>query len=172
MPEAFINIGSNLGDRAALIERAVADIEALPGISDLRRDKPIESEPWGYDSTNPFLNLGITLSTSMNAEELFMHLRDIERSISVTPHRKADGSYADRPIDIDLIAFGNVVCSTDYLTLPHPRMHLRSFVLEPISRMNPGWIHPLLNQSAAQMLASLRGQSSCRHTTDNPSPAL
>ena len=81
----------------------------------------------------------------------------MERSISPAAHRHPDGSYADRMIDIDLIAAGSAVVDSPRLTLPHPRMHLRPFVLRPMDQLEPGWLHPLLGLTPAAMLRLLSG---------------
>lgn len=159
--EAHINIGSNIGDRHALIERAVARVLNLshkPG----RVSAPVESEPWGFTSPHPFLNIGVQITTSLTPQELLDTLLAIQAEISDAPHRAADGSYIDRPIDIDLICMNDtvshvpVVIDTPALTLPHPRMHLRPFVLIPLCELAPGWLHPLLNTTAAGLLARLQ----------------
>lgn len=154
MATAYINIGSNLGDRAALIERAVAALEAALGVV-ARRAPVVESPPWGFDSPNRFLNLGIAVETSLPPLELLDLVRAVERDIDASPHRTPDGLYADRTIDIDLIAVDDVVMESERLTLPHPRMHQRRFVLEPMARLAPVWRHPLSGLTAAEMLALL-----------------
>lgn len=152
---AHINLGSNIGDRRALLETAVARIEAALGCGCARSDI-IESEPWGYDSPNAFLNIGITVeSGALGPLELHRLLQQIQREISEAPHRTASGAYADRSIDIDLICMEQTVVDTPELTLPHPRMHLREFVLRPLAQLQPAWRHPLLGKTASELLAGL-----------------
>lgn len=131
----YVNIGSNQGDRHALIEQAVALIVSHWSPSPVRRSRYVESEPWGYDSPNKFLNLGIAIDAegAVNPFDTLHSLQAIEHSISPTPHRNPDGTYADRLIDIDLIAIDNLRIDTPELTLPHPRAHLRPFVTIPLS---------------------------------------
>ena len=160
MSKIHINIGSNIGDRAALIECAVAALsESLdPDNRCVIRLAPlIESAPWGYESTNSFLNLGLMIETpgDETPESILKTLQTVERRISDTPHRNTDGSYADRPIDIDLIAVDDKIIDTPSLQLPHPRMHMRDFVLKPIADLDPYWLHPLTGKTAKQMLDSL-----------------
>lgn len=161
MPTAYINIGSNQGDRRANIARAVALI------ADTLHVKPqlssaIESEPWGYDSDSPYLNIGLAFDSRITPEALLDVLLSIEHSISPASHRKPDGSYADRLIDIDLIAYGDTTIdmtqtpSGNSLTLPHPRMHLRKFVLLPMLRLAPEWTHPVTGLTPADMLQKLK----------------
>ena len=160
MSKIHINIGSNIGDRATLIERAVAALsESLDPDNRcvIRLASLIESAPWGYESTNSFLNLGLMIETpgDETPESILKTLQTVERRISDTPHRNTDGSYADRPIDIDLIAVDDKIIDTPSLQLPHPRMHMRDFVLKPIADLDPLWRHPLNYKTAKQMLDSL-----------------
>lgn len=152
MPVAYVNIGSNRGDREAMIGRAVALIaDAFPA-SGLRVSASVESPPWGYESSRPFLNVGVAFSVDISPAELLSRLLGIEKSISPDPHRNPDGSYRDRAIDIDLIAVDSLVIHADFLSLPHPRMHLRPFVLIPMMQLAPEWRHPLLGLTPGQLL--------------------
>ncbi len=160
MSRIHVNIGSNIGDRAALIERAVAALcEHLDpeGTAEIRLAPIVESEPWGFESDNRFLNLGVMIDTAddVNPHEILNCLQAVEREIADCPHRKADGSYADRPIDIDLIAIDDMMIDTPALRLPHPRMHLRGFVLQPIAYLDPYWRHPESGKTAREMLKEL-----------------
>lgn len=154
MAIAHINIGSNLGNRQANMARAVAGIVSLSPLPH-RISTILESEPWGFETPNKFLNVGISIDTSLSPTELFGRLQAIEQSISDVSHRTPSGSYADRLIDIDLICIDDLIISTPQLILPHPRMHLRDFVLKPLNELSPHWIHPILNLTPAQMLANL-----------------
>lgn len=151
MASAHINIGSNIGDRRSQIELAVTRIMERFG-SPVRRSDYVDSAPWGYDSPNRFLNLGVAVEIGSAAPlEVMKKLLAIERSINPASHRTAAGIYADRVIDIDLIAVDDMVLNTPELTLPHPRMHLRAFVLEPLVELAPDWRHPLLHLTARQL---------------------
>lgn len=150
MPIAYINIGSNMGNRQALIEQAVAHIEFLCGTK-CKQSPIIESAPWGFESPHPFLNIGIAVETSLAPIILLQELLKIEKSISAASHRDENGNYIDRQIDIDLIAVDDIVVDSPTLQLPHPRMHLRDFVVTPMVHLNPSWVHPILNQSIVQL---------------------
>lgn len=152
---AHINIGSNTGDRRALLERAVARVSSL-SLSEARVSATVESEPWGFTSPHRFLNAGVEITTEMEPLQLLEALLAIQTEISDAPHRHPDGSYADRPIDIDLICMEDTVTDTPALTLPHPRMHLRPFVLIPLCELSPQWVHPRLHMTAAGLLARLQ----------------
>lgn len=139
MATAYINLGSNIGDRRSTIERAVAAIEADLGVS-ARRSQWVESEPWGFDSPNRFVNLGIAVDTDLEPIELLRRLQAVEKSIDPSSHRDAEGRYIDRVIDIDLIAVDHLVVDTPELTLPHPRMKERHFVMGPLLELCPDWL--------------------------------
>lgn len=146
----FLNIGSNLGDRRRNLSRAVGAIEKEFGYFELSH--VVESEPWGYESPNPFLNVGMMILSDLEPQEVLHKLQTIERSLSPAPHRNHDGSYADRLVDIDIIAIDSLVMDTPELQLPHPRMAERRFVLEPMAELAPFWVHPLLHRTPAELL--------------------
>ena len=103
------------------------------------------------------MNLGLVVVTpdAVDPSAVLSELQAAEKEVSEAPHRNADGSYADRPIDIDLIAVDDLIVDTETLQLPHPRMHQRDFVLRPVAELDPYWRHPVLNQTAGEMLAEL-----------------
>lgn len=148
-----INIGSNLGNRRLNLSRAVSAVSRRFG--DFEVSHVVESEPLGFGSTNSFLNLCMTFHSDSPPEEVLRGLQEIERSISPLPHRNPDGSYADRVVDIDIIAIDRQVIDTPALTVPHPRMHLRPFVLEPLDEVAGAWTHPLTGLTPRQMLGLL-----------------
>lgn len=157
MSHIHINIGSNKGDRAALIERAVSLIAYRldpDGECEIRLAPMVESKPWGYESPNTYLNLGIMIVTPKpcdNPEALLDTLLEIEHDISADSHRTADGNYADRFIDIDLIAVDDLVVDTSRLKLPHPRMSQRHFVLAPMAYLDPEWTDPQNGLTSKQL---------------------
>lgn len=155
---AFLNIGSNLGSRRLNLSRAVAELEKIFGYFELSHS--VESKPLGYDSPNDFLNIGMMVRTEMEPLEILRRIKEVEKSICPDSHRKPDGSYADRLIDIDLIAVDQISMQCDELTLPHPRMQERPFVLRPMEELAPGWRHPISGKSPAEMLAELPADES------------
>lgn len=157
----YLNIGSNSGDRRAFIARAVAALRATFGPV-IRVSEPVESDPWGFRSENKFLNIGVAIDTQRTEpwqpdelEALLETTQAIERSISPHPHRNPDGTYTDREIDIDIIAVDTLAYSGPRLTIPHPAMHLRPFVLTPMTLLAPTWRHPLLHLTPSILLKSL-----------------
>lgn len=129
----YINIGSNLGNRLMNLTRAVAAIEKRFGWFELSHH--IESEPWGFNSKNKFLNVGMAFISELQPLEVLHILQEVEASINPSSHRNADGSYKDRVIDIDIMAVDGVEMSTPELTLPHPHLEERPFFLEPYNEL-------------------------------------
>lgn len=149
----FLNIGSNLGNRRINLSRAVSAIEKEFGWFELSHS--VESAPMGFESANNFLNIGMVISSDLPPLEVLHKLQEIEKSISPDSHRKSDGGYADRLIDIDIIAIDELVISEPELQVPHPRMSERRFVLEPLAELAPFWEHPVLHKTPGQLLALL-----------------
>lgn len=117
MSTAYINIGSNQGDREKLIKQAVALIEHWAG-TEAAVSRTVESEPWGFTSTSRFINVGIALNVDCTPEQLLDALLEIEHGICPSSHRDSLGNYIDRYIDIDLIAVDSEIRDSDRLTLP------------------------------------------------------
>ncbi len=129
----YINIGSNLGNRLMNLTRAVSAIEKRFGWFELSHH--IESEPWGFNSKNKFLNVGMAFISELHPLEVLHILQEVEATINPSSHRNADGSYKDRVIDIDIMAVDGVEMSTPELTLPHPHLEERPFFLEPYNEL-------------------------------------
>lgn len=129
----YINIGSNLGNRLMNLTRAVSAIEKRFGWFELSHH--MESEPWGFNSKNKFLNIGMAFISELQPLEVLHILQEVEASINPSSHRNADGSYKDRIIDIDIMAVDGVEMSTPELTLPHPHLEERPFFLEPYNEL-------------------------------------
>lgn len=145
MPTAYLNLGSNRGDRRALLAAAVDAIRRRYGSVAVVRTSPVlETPAWGF-SGQPFLNMGVALDFLREADvpeplQLLDTLHAIERETAPdTVHRNQDGTYCDRWLDIDIIHIDGVEMDTPELTLPHPRAALRRFVMEPMQFLCPGW---------------------------------
>lgn len=156
-----INIGSNLGDSLALTSAAVARLAAvLPGRA-MRVSEPFRSPAWGYSSDRGYINTGVMFEGSEHwsdeeLQALYGAIHAVETDLGSRPHRNADGSYRDRDLDIDIIDVDGIVARTPSLVLPHPRMHLRPFVLIPLLELDPGWRHPLLGRTGRDLLLSIK----------------
>lgn len=157
MAFVIINIGSNLGNRRLNLSRAMAAVASQFG--DFEMSHVVESDPLGFDSTNRFLNVGIAFHSDLPPARILSLLQEIEKKISPAPHRLPGGGYADRVIDIDIVAIDRDVIDTPELKVPHPHLAERDFFLVPLEELAPGWTHPLTNLTATGMLAAIEKES-------------
>jgi 2-amino-4-hydroxy-6-hydroxymethyldihydropteridine diphosphokinase len=128
--EIYIGLGSNLGNKELHLQTAIDEIEKRIGHV-VRQSAFIESEPWGFESNNTFVNAVIAVDTDMTPTDVLKETQKIEREMGRT-HKSVNGHYADRTIDIDILLFGNMEIDTPELTIPHPRMNERDFVIVPL----------------------------------------
>ena len=133
--ELYLSLGSNLGDRAEMLHRAIALIGERVGKVQ-RVSSFIETEPWGFKSKHPFLNAACLVLTTLSPEECLEATQQIERELG-RKKKSRNGVYHDRPIDIDLLMYDDLELSTPRLTLPHPRMKERDFVMIPLREILP-----------------------------------
>ena len=133
MTRAFVGLGANLGDREATI------LAAAERLGPHRLSPIVETEPWGYEDQPRFLNAAAELETDLTPRALLDRLLEIERELG----RTRDGPrYGPRAIDLDLLLYGGEVVDEPGLTVPHPRLHERLFVLEPLFALDPGLFVP------------------------------
>ena len=147
---AYVGMGSNLGDRAGYLLLAVRGMLDV-GLDVIRLSHVYETEPVEYEDQPPFLNMVAELrgSTLPSPEQLLARLLRIEYALG----RTREIPMGPRTIDLDLLIFKDEIRNTDFLTLPHPRLHLRRFVLVPLNELVPALVHPLLANPVAQLLA-------------------
>lgn len=127
---AFIGLGGNLGDVRSRLEAAIAALDAVPGISVTARSRWFRTPPWGNTDQPDFINAAIAVSTTLQAHALLDVLLDVERGAG----RVRDGErWGPRTLDLDLLAYGDHVIDDERLSVPHPRMAERAFVLLPLS---------------------------------------
>lgn len=149
MAIAYLALGTNIGNKrrnmitaAALLAERVGDVLALSGF--------YETEPWGFRSYNTFLNAALQLETALPPLELLAATQAIELEMGRT--QKSDGTYHDRIIDIDILLYDDLVMQTPVLTIPHPLMHERLFVMEPLSEIAPNVIHPVFGKPVISLM--------------------
>lgn len=148
----YIALGANLGDREANIASALADIASTRGITVWRVSSVMENPAVGGPADSPpFLNAAAELSTVMGAHSLLRRFLQIEKSLG----RERREKWEPRPIDIDLLLYGNQIISTEELVVPHPLMHERRFVLQPLAEIAPEAVHPVLQMTIAGLLENL-----------------
>jgi 2-amino-4-hydroxy-6-hydroxymethyldihydropteridine diphosphokinase len=154
----YLALGSNLGDKQKNIEETLDKIEERIG-SITSLSAFYLTAPVGFQSENIFVNCVCEVITHINIYELFSITQDIEKEMERAGKSK-NGQYADRIIDIDLILTGDLVIDTSELTVPHPRFHTRSFVLDPLYEIAPELIHPLLGKTVRELRAELNRECS------------
>ena len=149
---AYIALGANLGDRALNIQAALRLLESVPGIRVTKVSSLLENPAVGGPADSPpFLNAVAQIETTLEPRQLLQRLLDIEHELG----RKRNLKWEPRQIDLDLLLFGDAVISQPQLVIPHPRMHERRFVLEPLAEIAPKAWHPVLKRTIADLLRDL-----------------
>jgi 2-amino-4-hydroxy-6-hydroxymethyldihydropteridine diphosphokinase len=153
----YLSLGSNLGDRAANLERAIS---AMPGtgVQVLRRSSLYETEPVDFLAQPWFLNCVVEAETSLMPRQLLDALQGIERAFG---SRKLVAR-GPRIIDIDILFYGASVIRTEEMEVPHPRLEKRRFVLAPLAELAPGLRHPVLGATITELIASAQDTSTVR----------
>ena len=134
----YLGLGSNLGDREAVLLQAIKLIDERVG-QVLRRSSFIETEPWGFESANRFLNAAVCCETTLTPREVLQATQQIERDLGKRKRhatkRQKEINYQDRPIDIDILLYDDLIVDEPDLKIPHPLMHQREFVMRPLNEI-------------------------------------
>ncbi|MCC6712955.1 MAG: 2-amino-4-hydroxy-6-hydroxymethyldihydropteridine diphosphokinase [Candidatus Dadabacteria bacterium] len=144
-------MGSNLGDRTANCMLAVSMLSAFARVTAV--SSVYETEPVGPKDQPDFINCAACIETDIPPEGLLAELRSIEDALG----RVRSGRWRERSIDLDIVFYDGLIMNTDALTIPHPRAHLRRFVLEPLAEISPGLVHPVLGVTVSGLLGMLKG---------------
>jgi len=149
---AYIALGANLGDRAANLRRALELLRESPGVDVIRVSSLIENPAVGGPANSPaFLNGAAEIRTTLSARALLDRLLEVEKQLG----RVRSEKWSPRTIDLDLLLYGSQIINEPGLTVPHPLMHQRRFVLEPLSEIAPNVVHPVFNRTITDLLKSL-----------------
>ncbi len=164
----FIGFGSNLGNRVDFCDRTVTLLGLLPhsqviAVSSLYETEPVDDA--GAPGEGWFLNGVAQIETDLTPQSLLTICREIERSLGRDPEHRS----GPRTIDLDILLYGDRVMQEQDLTVPHPRLHLRRFVLGPLLELEPTLVHPLLKQTVSQLLARLTDAHQVRRLNPQPS---
>ena len=151
---ALLGLGSNLGDRAAHLRAACAALGSLTGCSELVASPVYETPPMGPQDQGCYLNMVVSLQTTLAPRELLEALHGIEADLGRAP-RQDRRHWGPREIDIDLLLLGDTVIDEPGLTVPHPGMAERWFVLKPLADLAPDAVHPVLSKTVAELLAAV-----------------
>ncbi|MPL98541.1 Bifunctional folate synthesis protein [bioreactor metagenome] len=148
--KVYLSLGSNDGAREEQLRMAIEAIGKLVG-KVIKVSRIYEGEPIGFESDKRFLNLCLELKTEDGPSQLLLKLEAIEVKLGrLKPSIFSE--YTDRTIDLDIIFFDEIAISSKDLTIPHPRMHERRFVLEPLAELCPDFIHPVLKKTVQELL--------------------
>ncbi len=151
----YLSLGSNIGDRLGYLRDALASLS--PSINPILQSSVYETEPWGYTDQPTFLNLVLKANTDLEPLDVLDHIKSIEKTIG----RQETFRYGPRIIDLDILFYNDVILDTPRLTIPHPRLTERAFVLVPLAEIAPDLIHPVSGKSVKQ-LRSLVDSSSIK----------
>ena len=159
MANAYIGLGSNLGDRESLLDAAAHALRRVEGIRVVSVSPCFETEPvGGPPGQGHFLNAAAHLHVTLEPEDLLDRLLAIEADLG----RVRREHWGSRAIDLDLLLYDDRILETERLTVPHPLMHRRRFVLEPLAHIAPGVPHPVLGRTVGELLATLDGEDETR----------
>ena len=154
MATAYLGLGTNIGNRKENLTRAIEALSLALGPC-TAQSSFIETAPWGFDSKNAFLNCAVAFETELDPLELLDTTEKVEREMGRTT-KSSGGIYHDRIIDIDILLYGSEIVETPRLAIPHPLMHIRDFVLEPLAEIAPHAIHPTTGKSIEELAARLK----------------
>jgi len=151
--KAYIGLGSNVGDRVYFLQHAVFRLGRTEGFR-IRKISPLyETDPLYKEDQPSFLNGVLEAETILSPEALLRMLKQVERELG----RGVRETWGPREIDLDLLSYGDLVIETSPLSVPHPRLHERDFVLIPLAEIAPDWIHPKFKKSVKSLLTEGRG---------------
>jgi len=153
MTMVYLSLGSNKGDRVGYIQQATSILDGIEGISLVRTSAFYESEPWGVDTKNWFVNAMIEINTTLSPQELLTTINKVEAQLG--RNRELEGHYGDRTLDIDIIFYGDEIVNDENLIVPHKFFHQRAFTLVPMLELSPNFVHPTLKKTVMQLYEEL-----------------
>jgi 2-amino-4-hydroxy-6-hydroxymethyldihydropteridine diphosphokinase len=161
---AYLGLGSNVGDREEYIEQACFLLSKKKGIDVLRRSSNYETEAEGKEDQPPFLNAAVMIKTTLTPQRLLGVISEIENTLG----REREVEWGPRTIDIDILLLGEQIISEDDLQVPHPLMHERMFVLEPLKEIAPRVVHPVLEKSIVDLFEERKSELGRKYDDELP----
>lgn len=157
MKELVLGIGGNLGNRLENLEKLRVLIDQRIG-KIIKLSSIYESEPWGFESVNWFLNQVVVVDSALKPLEVLKIIHTIEEALG----RIRTGVYSNRLVDVDILFFGELIFKNSVLQIPHAHISERNFVLQALNEISPDFIHPLLKLSCKDLLRECEDKSECR----------
>jgi 2-amino-4-hydroxy-6-hydroxymethyldihydropteridine diphosphokinase len=151
----YLGLGSNIGDKKSFIKSAGNEISKLTGTKVIKSSSLYKTEPWGIKNQDYFLNSVLEIETALNPKDFLSELKKIESDLGRIKRHK----WYEREIDIDILFFGDLVLTDDFVNIPHPEIQNRNFVLIPMCELNPDFIHPVLNRTVQDLLNDTQDNS-------------
>ncbi len=158
----YLALGSNVGDREEYIEQAITILRETPGIKVISRSSNYETAPEGGKTKSNFINAAVKINTNMLPDKLL----EITQGIEDTLGRERGVEWGPRTIDVDILLYGQEVLTEDALTVPHPLMHERMFVLEPLKEIAPYVTHPILDRTISELYEDRKAEVSEKYEED------
>ena len=149
MATVYLGLGTNLGNKEANLRTAIYKLQERIG-KQVSLSSFYETAPWGFESDHSFLNAAIGLETSLSPIEILHITQEIEKELGRTK-KSVNGSYSDRVIDIDILLYDTLVLQTPELTIPHPLMTERDFVMKPLIEIAGNVIHPTRQKTLSEL---------------------
>lgn len=157
MYRVFLGLGSNIGDRLNFISNAVTEIRNNKAVKFVKSSSVYETEPWGVEKQNLFLNIAIEICTYLKPGELLKFIKEIEPALGRVARKK----WAEREIDIDILFCDDLIINKKGLSIPHPEIQNRNFVLIPMNEIAPDFIHPVLKKKISELVSSSPDNLKC-----------
>ena len=154
MAIVYLSLGSNIGDRVGYVQQATSLLGACENINIVSTSSFYETEPWGMESENWFVNAVIQITTTLEPEQLLAECQRIENQLG---RKRTDKNieYSDRTIDIDIIFYDNIIINTPTLTIPHKHFHRRVFMLIPMLEIAPDFVHPFFGKTVENLYEAI-----------------
>ena len=153
MEKVFLGIGSNVGEKIIFINRAIKLLSQI--LTKIEIAPLYISKAVGFEDQPDFINTVVSGYTDLTPDELFKKIKDIEKKVG----RIKRFRWGPREIDIDILFYGSHIIEKDNLTIPHPRIQERDFVLKPLSDLDPDFVHPVLKKTVKELLLNLKEKS-------------